>query len=105
MVPVSVPTLYNIYQRLSARKSVLTRWYQYQHHPCIAHTDASPCGRLYEVVESPRHVHLVMEYAPSGDLERRSSREGPLTEATARTVFSQLLSAVQHMVSVQGCLD
>ncbi|XP_043193152.1 serine/threonine-protein kinase NIM1-like [Amphibalanus amphitrite] len=61
------------------------------HHPNII--------RLYEVVESPRHIHLMMEYAPAGDLERRVSREGPLTEADARSVFSQLLAAVQHMHS------
>ena len=53
------------------------------------------------MVENPHYVHLVMEYAPGGDLERRLSRDGPLAEAGARAVFSQLLAAVQHMVSVR----
>ena len=45
-----------------------------------------------------------MEYAPSGDLDQRVQRDGPLTEADARSVIAQLLSAVQHMVSGTGAV-
>ncbi|XP_007517682.1 serine/threonine-protein kinase NIM1 [Erinaceus europaeus] len=59
------------------------------HHPNII--------RLYEVVETLSRLHLVMEYAAGGELFGKISTEGKLSEAESKLVFSQIVSAVQHM--------
>ncbi|XP_029640918.2 serine/threonine-protein kinase NIM1-like isoform X2 [Octopus sinensis] len=55
--------------------------------------------RLYEVVETLAKVHLIMEYAPGGELFTKLSNEGRLTEPEAKFIFAQILSAVEHMHS------
>ncbi|XP_011662440.1 serine/threonine-protein kinase NIM1 [Strongylocentrotus purpuratus] len=61
------------------------------HHPNII--------RLYEVVETLAKLHLVMEYAPGGELFTKISNEGKIAEAECKPIFAQVTSAVYHMHS------
>lgn len=61
------------------------------HHPNLI--------RLYEVVETYSKLYLVMEYAGGGELYNKVTTMGKLEEAVARNLFSQICSAVSHMVN------
>ena len=54
--------------------------------------------RLFEVVETFTRIHLVMEYAPGGELFNRVTSDGRLNEPLAACIFAQVLSAVSYMV-------
>ena len=58
------------------------------HHPHII--------RLYEVIETPNNICLVMEYVPGGDLYSMIEQRGRLAEAETQQLFEQILSAVDY---------
>ncbi|KAL1368823.1 hypothetical protein AAHE18_02G149900 [Arachis hypogaea] len=58
------------------------------HHP---HT-----VRLFEVLATKAKIYYVMEYAAGGELLRRVSSAGRMTENLARRYFQQLISAVAY---------
>nr|CDS23869.1 serine:threonine protein kinase [Echinococcus granulosus] len=52
--------------------------------------------KLYEVIESDRHVYLVMEFAANGELFEYLVSNGRMREKDARIKFRQIVSAVQY---------
>jgi serine/threonine-protein kinase NIM1 len=60
------------------------------HHPNII--------RLYEVIETPKEIYIVTEYASGGDLYLRITDNGKMPENEAQLIFVQIAAAVEHMV-------
>lgn len=61
------------------------------HHPNLI--------RIFEVIETLSKHYIVMELAPGGELFQVISLQGRLSESEGRFYFSQILSAIEHMVS------
>lgn len=61
------------------------------HHPNLI--------RIFEVIESFSKHFLVMELAPGGELFQVISTNGRFSESEAKYFFSQIISAIDHMVS------
>ena len=60
------------------------------HHPNII--------RLYEVIETPTEIYIVTEFAPGGELFTRINQEGRFDENEAKSIFAQIIAAVDHLV-------
>ncbi|XP_023915717.2 SNF1-related protein kinase catalytic subunit alpha KIN10 [Quercus suber] len=52
--------------------------------------------RLYEVIDTPKKIYLVMEYAKLGDLAVYMESIGKLQEEEARKIFQQIISGVEY---------
>lgn len=62
------------------------------HHPNLV--------RLFEVIETFSKVYLVLEYAANGELAETINERGRFKEPAAALIFAQIVSAIDHMVSV-----
>ena len=61
------------------------------HHPNLI--------RIFEVIETMGKHFIVMELAPGGELFQVVTTHGRFTELEAKFYFSQIISAIDHMVS------
>ncbi|XP_059640834.1 SNF1-related protein kinase catalytic subunit alpha KIN10-like isoform X2 [Cornus florida] len=52
--------------------------------------------RLYEVIETPADIYVVMEYVKSGELFDYIVEKGRLQEDEARSFFQQIISGVEY---------
>ncbi|XP_044480141.1 SNF1-related protein kinase catalytic subunit alpha KIN10-like [Mangifera indica] len=52
--------------------------------------------RLYEVIETPNDIYVVMEYVKSGELFDYIVEKGRLQEDEARVFFQQIISGVEY---------
>ena len=52
--------------------------------------------RLYEVIDTPKELILVMEYASGGELHDYLATVGRLKESEARRYFRQMTTAMEH---------
>ncbi|CAK9319323.1 unnamed protein product [Citrullus colocynthis] len=59
--------------------------------------------RFKEVILTPTHLALVMEYAAGGELFERIYHSGRFSEDEARYFFQQLISGVDYFHSLQIC--
>eukprot|EP00494_Astrolonche_serrata_P029017 UN29284 len=59
--------------------------------------------RFKEVVLTPTHLAIVMEYASGGELFQRICNAGRFSEDEGRFFFQQLISGVSYCHSMQVC--
>jgi len=52
--------------------------------------------RLYEVIETPKELYLVLEYAPGGELFDYLVGHGRMKEKDARALFRQIVAAIRY---------
>lgn len=57
--------------------------------------------QLYEVLETPSRLYLVLEFAGGGELHTRIISGGKLPDRESKIVFAQVLSAVKYMVRLK----
>ncbi|CAL9080306.1 unnamed protein product [Musa textilis] len=59
--------------------------------------------RFKEVILTPTHLAIVMEYTSGGELSERICNAGRFSEDEARFFFQQLISGVSYCHSTQAC--
>lgn len=59
--------------------------------------------KYYDTYEDMRHVYLVMEYCPGGELIDRIIKKGRFTEKEAAGILSKLIKAVIHCHQMNIC--
>ncbi|KAM3873790.1 serine/threonine-protein kinase NIM1 [Diretmus argenteus] len=59
------------------------------HHPNVV--------RLYEVMQTPNRLFLVLEYAGDGDLHTKICTDGKMSDNNSKIIFAQILSAVKYL--------
>jgi serine/threonine protein kinase len=52
--------------------------------------------KLYQVVDTPLELFIIMDYASGGELIDYIAAKGCLTEKEGRRIFRQLISALDH---------
>lgn len=52
--------------------------------------------RIFQVLMTPKYCHLIMEYAPGGNLLQLVREEGRMQEEVARKIFGQIVAAIKH---------
>ena len=52
--------------------------------------------RIYEAIIQERQIHVVMEYAPGGELFELIANKGKVSEHEARSYFQQLVSCLEY---------
>lgn len=67
------------------------------HRKCTGHPFIT---QLIEVFLTPRHLAIVMEYVPGGDLLELINSRGKLSENEARWLFQQLVVGIAYLHSV-----
>ena len=55
--------------------------------------------RLYEIIETPRHIFIIMEYCDGGDMMNYILTRGRLTETESLKFFHQLINALYYLHS------
>lgn len=59
----------------------------------------TPCSLPVQVLLTPVHLGIVLEYAAGGDMFQHVKRSGGLEEADARWFYQQLMIALDYMHS------
>ncbi|KAH0795517.1 CAMK family protein kinase [Histomonas meleagridis] len=59
--------------------------------------------KLKEVLESPRHLHLVLEYAENGELFDYLVRSQTLPQDEALNIFRQIIYGIDYLHSLSIC--
>ena len=75
-------------QRLEKKISREVAILHYLKHPHLV--------RVYEAIVQEKQVHVVMEYAPGGELFDLVANMGHVPEYEARPLFQQLISALEY---------
>mmetsp|Transcript_19810 Transcript_19810/g.19816 ORF Transcript_19810/g.19816 Transcript_19810/m.19816 type:complete len:230 (+) Transcript_19810:371-1060(+) len=53
--------------------------------------------KLHKVYESSNYIHLVLDYAPGGNLAQRIQNKGPLPEVKAAKLIKNLLEVLEYL--------
>jgi serine/threonine protein kinase len=68
-------------------------WREVEIHQKLNHRNVV---RMFEVIDTPKHLLIVMEYIDKGELLDLINSKTRLVEAEARKLFQQLIAAVEH---------